>query len=103
MMKTVPPPELRQYVVDGLHALGFGENYFAENGEPESLDIDDALSILLTNVRHVCDAYGLDYAETDRLAYEAYLRERAEAATAAAGDDADDQVPIVSAHTETEA
>ena len=41
-------------------------------------DPADALCDLLADLRHLCDALGLDYAAADRTAYQYYLEEKSE-------------------------
>ena len=45
-------------------------------GRTSDADRRAALRDLLTDLRHYCDAYGLDYLQADRTAHDHYLTER---------------------------
>ncbi len=39
-------------------------------------DLEDVVVDILTDLRHLCDAEGLDFAQHDRTAYQHYLEEK---------------------------
>jgi hypothetical protein len=68
-----PKPQRRR--VEKLRRALVAASYL-DYGRTAKWAKDDAMRDLLSDVRHYCDAHGIDFAQADRTAYDHYLAER---------------------------